>query len=75
VTSNEETREEIRRKLTLLRGQHATDELERGAAELRGILSRAYPYAPEAFSLIVGPRPPPGIDLGALTGKTSPAAP
>ena len=75
VTSNEETREEIRRKLTLLQGQHAAAELERGAALLRGILSRAYPYAPEAFSLIVGPRREPGIDLGALTGKSSPAAP
>ncbi|HET6282461.1 MAG TPA: hypothetical protein VFH73_15970 [Polyangia bacterium] len=74
VTSNEETREEIRRKLMLLHGQHAAAELERGAAELRRLLSRAYPYAPEAFSLVAGPRPEPGIDLAGLTGSKTPTA-
>lgn len=71
VTSNEETREQIRRKLMALRGEHAATELERAAAELRRIRSQAYPYAPEAFSLIAGPRPTAGVDLAGLTGKTS----
>ncbi len=66
VTSNEQTREEIRRKLGALRAGAAADELARGAAELRAIVDGAYPYAPEAFSLITGPRRKPGVDLGAL---------
>ena len=74
VTSDEATREQIRRKLAALRGQHAATELARGAAELRQLLSRAYPYAPEAFSLVAGPRPEPGIDLAGLTGSKTPTA-
>jgi tetratricopeptide (TPR) repeat protein len=75
VTSDAQTRAEIRRKLIVLRGQHAAAELERGAAELRDVLSRAYPYAPEAFSLITGPRAAPGIDLPALVGTPSAPSP
>jgi hypothetical protein len=66
VTSNAETRAEIRRKLTALRAQTSADELARGADELNKIVNSAYPYAPEAFSVITGPRRKPVVDLSAL---------
>ena len=71
VTSNEDTRLEIRRKLQTLRAQTAADELDRGATLLRDLVSQAYPYAPEAFSVITGARRRPGVDLPSLTGKAA----
>lgn len=71
VTSNEQTREEIRRQLRTLRASTAADELARGAAELRAVVDGAYPYAPEAFSIITGPRRKAGIDLSALVSKAA----
>ncbi|HEX3695986.1 MAG TPA: hypothetical protein VH374_11405 [Polyangia bacterium] len=75
VTSNEETREEIRRKLRTLRADTAADELARGAAELRDLVSNGYPYAPEAFSVVTGVRRKPGVDLSALIEKATSRAP
>jgi hypothetical protein len=65
VTSNPETRAEITRKLAALRGRRRADELRAGAAALEQV-ARHYPYAPEAFSLLLGPRLEPGIDLDLL---------
>jgi hypothetical protein len=65
VTNNPETRAEIARKLAALRGRHLADELQAGAAALDEVVRR-YPYAPEAFSLILGPRLEPGVDLDLL---------
>jgi len=70
VTSNEETRAEIARRLQTLRGQRAAGDLIEGAAELARLVREGYPYAPEAFSVIMGPRRKPGVDLDALLHRT-----
>ena len=76
VTSNEETRAEIARQLQTLRGQRAAGDLAEGAAELARLVREGYPYAPEAFSVIMGPRRKPGVDLDALLHRTdTPSAP
>jgi len=72
VTSNEETRAEIARKLSELRQRHAAAELAEGAAALARAVAERYPYAPEAFSVIEGPRQRPGVDLDALLGLAPP---
>lgn len=56
VTSDEATREQIRRKLASLRGTTIAAALEREAADLKKLVDDRYPYAPEAYSLIAGPR-------------------
>lgn len=71
VTSDPATRLEISRKLAQLHGRRLADELAAGAATLERELAERYPYAPEAFSLILGPRIPPGIDLDALLRRHS----
>jgi len=72
VTSNEETRAEIARKLSELRQRHAAADLAEGAAALARAVAERYPYAPEAFSVIEGPRQQPGVDLDALLAAPSP---
>ncbi len=75
VTSNEEAREQIRAKLAALRGAHASERLERAAREFGEMLSQRYPYAPEAFSVVAGPRFEPGFVRAELAGAApSPAA-
>jgi len=56
VTSDEATREQIRRKLASLRDTTVASALERDAAALQKLVEDRYPYAPEAYSLIAGPR-------------------
>jgi hypothetical protein len=56
VSNDEATREQIRRKLGSLRGPTIAAALEREAAELQKLVDERYPYAPEAYSLIAGPR-------------------
>jgi len=56
VTSDEATREQIRRKLASLRDTAIAAALEREAADLQKLVHERYPYAPEAYSLIAGPR-------------------
>ena len=73
VTSNEETRAEIARKLSELRQRHAAADLAESAAALARDVAARYPYAPEAFSVLEGPRPRPGVDLNALLAAPSPA--
>ena len=73
MTSNEETRAEIARKLEALRGRRATGDLVEGAAELSRLVREGYPYAPESFSVIMGPRAKPGIDLDALLHRPTPS--
>ena len=74
VTSNEETRAEIARKLSELRQRHAASALAEGAAALARAVAERYPYAPEAFSVIEGPRQRPGVDLDALLGRDQDAS-
>jgi hypothetical protein len=56
LTSNEETRQEIGRRLGELRGRHLAAELEADAAQLRREHAERFPYAPEAFAIIAGAR-------------------
>jgi hypothetical protein len=70
VTSDEATREQIRRKLAALRGQAVAAALEREAAELQRLIDTRYPYAPEAYSLIAGAR----FDLGSSSAGARPSA-
>ena len=56
VTNDEATREQIRRKLASLRDTTIAAALEREAADLQKLVGDRYPYAPEAYSLIAGPR-------------------
>ena len=60
VSNDEATREQIRHKLAALRDQALAADLAREAADLRHLVEERYPYAPEAYSLIAGPR----LDLG-----------
>ena len=56
ATSNEQARESIRNKLTSLLGQSAAQRLERQRRDFLRILAARYPYAPEAFNLVIGPK-------------------
>jgi hypothetical protein len=66
ATNNPTTRAEIVRKLAELHGRHRADELRAGAAALEKLVAEGYPYAPEAFSVILGPRKEAGVDLERL---------
>lgn len=56
VASNEEARKQIHYKLLALHEQHASAELEQNLEAYRRMIGARFPYAPEAFSLIVGAR-------------------
>jgi hypothetical protein len=56
ATSSDETREQIRGKLELLKNRRLVDQMEAGRKELESELAHGYDYAPEAFSIIAGPR-------------------
>lgn len=71
ATSDAATRAEIGRKLAQLHGKRQADELVAGAAALERAIAERYPYAPEAFSLILGPRLLPGVDLDVLLRRNS----
>jgi hypothetical protein len=75
VTSEPETRAEIARALGQLRERPRAAELAQAAAELERAVNERYPYAPEAFSLITGPRVTPGIDLERLLRRESRPSP
>jgi hypothetical protein len=73
VASNPEERAQIHSKLISLHARRASTELEEGLKVYRRMIDRGYPYAPEAFSVVVGPRP---TSLAILakpkdTGETS----
>jgi len=56
VATNPAAREQIRNKLVSLHEQRASTQLEESLAAYRQMIDERYPYAPEAFSLVVGPR-------------------
>jgi hypothetical protein len=56
TTSSRETREQIRLKLQSLSHQSVVDQIEEGRRKFEADLAHGYPYAPEAFSVILGPR-------------------
>jgi hypothetical protein len=63
ATSSEETRAQIRGKLELLQRKAVVQQIESGRKELETELSHGYDYAPEAFTIIAGPRRPPAVTL------------
>jgi hypothetical protein len=63
ASNSAETRAQISRRLSVLKGRRRAAEMAEGAAALERIVSERYPYAPEAFNIIAGPRFAPGIDL------------
>jgi hypothetical protein len=58
VTSNEQTREEIRLKLQRLKNQHLLREMEEGRRQFEALIREGYPYAEESFGVLMGPRQP-----------------
>jgi len=56
TTSDEETRAQIKEKLNQLLGEHYARSFETQAKLLRRIRATRFPYAPEAFSIIMGRR-------------------
>ncbi len=66
ATSNAQTREQIRLKLTELRASTRGDQMLEGQKAYEELLSKGYPYAPESMTIITGPKRKPGINLDAL---------
>jgi len=56
VASNPEVRTQIRNKLQALRGQRSSEELEQNRRDFAAMIAGRFPYAPEAFSIVAGPR-------------------
>jgi hypothetical protein len=56
VATNQTAREQIRLKLLALRGQRFSEELAENARAFDHMIATRFPYAPEAFSLVAGPR-------------------
>jgi hypothetical protein len=75
ITSDEETRSQIRRKLAALQADTQAADLAREAADLRALVEARYPYAPEAFSVVAGPRFGRGAGLAALAAYRTERAP
>lgn len=71
ATSNAQTRSEIARKLTELRGRRRAEDLARDAEAFQRMIAGRYPYAPEAFSLVLGPRLRPGVRLDDLLARSA----
>lgn len=62
VAVSEEARSNIRGKLLHLRSAHVVEELAEAQRQFDDWIGGTYPYAPEAFSVVAGPRVPPGVD-------------
>lgn len=56
VATNPDARTQIRNKLIALHAQRASSQLEEGLQAYRRLIDERFPYAPEAFSVITGPR-------------------
>jgi hypothetical protein len=72
VATNPAAREQIHNKLISLHAQRASAQLEEGLHAYRRMMDERYPYAPEAFSLLVGQRV---TAHAVLTARDNPAAP
>jgi hypothetical protein len=75
VAASEEARAQIRAKLNELHAAHAAQKIEEERRRFDQLTSERYPYAPEAFSVISGPRHPRGVDLRALAEPPASAVP
>ena len=56
VATSEEARNQIRYKLTQLRGRQVAEDLTERQREFQSLVESRYPEFPEAFSLVIGPR-------------------
>lgn len=63
VASSEEARTQIRAKLRDLRGESFYRQLEEEQRRFEKMIESRYPYAPDAFSVITGPRRPRAVEL------------
>jgi hypothetical protein len=63
ATSSEETRAQIRAKLETLQRKRVVEEIEEGRKKFEADLARGYTYAPEAFSVLAGPRAPRSVQV------------
>jgi hypothetical protein len=66
VAASDEARAQIRSELVHLRGQQVGRQLEEEHRRFTGLVESRYPYAPDAFSVVAGPRQPRAVDLKAL---------
>jgi hypothetical protein len=71
VASSDEARLQIAAKLNQLRGQQVTTELEQEYHRFRTMIASRYPYAPEAFSVVTGPRQPRSVELPPPTSAAA----
>jgi hypothetical protein len=65
VAASDEARLQIRAKLKQLRGQQIAGQLEDEHRQFQHTIESRYPYAPDAFSVLAGPRQPRAVDLAA----------
>jgi hypothetical protein len=72
VATNPEARTQIRNKLFGLRGKQFSEQLEENLRVYRSMIEERFPDAPEAFSLVVGPRT---TALGILAPSLAAARP
>jgi hypothetical protein len=56
VATNPEARNQIKYKLMSLHGQRYSEELEENLRSFNQMIAERFPYAPEAFSIVTGPR-------------------
>jgi hypothetical protein len=56
VSTSEEARTQIRRRLLQLRGSQVAEDLAERQREFQSLVESRYPDFPEAFSLVIGPR-------------------
>lgn len=65
VAATEEARAQIRFKLQSLRGKQFSQQLEEERRRFQEMIDSRYPYAPDAFSVIAGPRRDRSVELPA----------
>jgi hypothetical protein len=70
VATNPEARTQIRNKLFALRGKQFSEQLEENLRAYTHMIGERFPEAPEAFSIVVGPRT---TALGILSPPTTTA--
>jgi hypothetical protein len=72
AAASDEVRVQIRGKLTALHGNQAMRQLEDEQKRYQELVDTRYPYAPDAFSMIAGPRHPRAVDLQASGAERRP---
>jgi hypothetical protein len=75
VATSPEARAQIRNKLVSLHAQNGFAHLEEGLKTYRRMIEERFPYAPEAFSIIVGERRIPGTLESMSEPEGRPAQP